>query len=460
MNRINQDEIDVPIKRNNNTFNNVIVFQGENNNNINDSKKVDQRIRKAKTSPNIYGSYTEQDIENLNKFKEYCASMGLEYRFDLYKSDLLLRLLKSKNYNIPATYQMFIEYIRFAEQFDLFNVRNVRFPNFDKIKLFYPHGFHKTTIEGNPIFIQMLGELKVDDINRILPEPLLTQYILLKLDELEKDIFPKCTEYYKKNISQVFCIIDLLGLSTSLMNKKVLDFILKQMNICQKCFPGLLDYLYFVNTSLVFRSIWYPCKYIYEAGTRDKIKLLPFEYKNELLKKIYPENLPKFFGGSCNCDPYGCLFSNSGPWNKTVSAAEKRRNTDYLQKLILLNEEKEKKEKEMNIDNEINDDDIEEEEKNNDIHDNNNNFGDNINNIHENIDDKSEQSSDNNIENNIQIEKKSDVDKSIETAIHNSLNINALKNDKNNNIADKSDYEEDSSTNTIKSNNLNQKNIK
>ena len=288
----------------------------------------------------ISSLFSEKDIQGILALKEYCASMGLEYRFDLYNNDILVRLLKSRKYNIQETYKAFIEFINFTKKYDAFNLKNIRFPNFDKIRLFYPHGFHKNTVDGNPVFIQMLGELKISDINRILPEPLLTQYILYKINELEKEIFPKCSEKFHKTINKVYCVVDLLGLTTSLMNKQIMDFVNKLIDVCSKYYPGIMEELIFVNTSLVFRSIWAPCKYLYEYETRERIKLLGFEYKGELLKKIEFKDLPKFFGGLCNCQPYGCIFSNIGPWNEKKSEGEKRRNINYLEKIKNKVEEK------------------------------------------------------------------------------------------------------------------------
>ena len=330
----NEEESITTIKK---TSKEIIINQNddENNNELQIEDNL-QNLNKIKTS------ITGKEIKGLLDLKEYCASMGLEYRFDLYNNDILLRLLKSRKYNIQETYKAFVEFIKFSRQYDLFNLQKVKFPNFDKIRLFYPHGFHKTTIDGNPVFIQMLGELKVSDINRILPEPLLTQYILYKIIEVEKIIFPKCSEKFKKNINQVFCVVDLLGLSTSLMNKQIMDFVNKLISVCSKYYPGIMENLYFVNTSLVFRSIWAPCKYLYEYDTRERIKLLGFDYKNELLKKIKFEDLPKFFGGLCNCQPYGCIFSNVGPWNEKISEGEKRRNTNYLEKVQNMKKEREK----------------------------------------------------------------------------------------------------------------------
>ena len=195
-----KDEPDFLIKKDRTE---IVINQ---NNNKDKSEIINSIIKKL---INRVDSFTEKEIKGLLQLKEYCASMGLEYRFDLYNNDILLRLLKSRKYNITETYKSFVEFINFTQQYDFFNLNKVKFPNFDKIRLFYPHGFHKTTIDGNPVFIQMLGELKISDINRILPEPLLTQYILYKIVEVEKIIFQKCSEKFNKDINKVFCVVEL-----------------------------------------------------------------------------------------------------------------------------------------------------------------------------------------------------------------------------------------------------------
>ena len=351
---INNDNYDI-----NNDINNDNIINFNKREQDSTEIKINQVIKNGNTivqNPTIKSyddsnDIKEEEIHNLIKFKEHCAFSGLEYRFDIYNNDIILRLLRSRKFNIPETYKAFIEYINFTKKFDAFKIQKNIFPNFDKIRLFYPHGFHKTTKNGEPVFIQMLGELKISDINRILPEPLLTQYIIYKINEVEKIIFPKCSEKFNKKISKVFCIIDLLGLSTSLMNKQILDFINKFISVCTIYYPGIMSNMIFVNTSLVFRSLWAPGKYFYDYETRERISLLGFDYKEELLKKIDFEDLPKFFGGMCNCQPYGCIFSNIGPWNEQKTEGEKRRNKNYLQKIdILKNENKNKNDEDDDLD--------------------------------------------------------------------------------------------------------------
>ena len=326
-----------------------------------DIEKGNQRSYTMNFSDSING----EEIESIKRLKEYCQRMNLIYDTNVYNDNLLLRLLRSCRYAIKNTYKKLVNYIKFSQDY-IFKVHLVKFPNIDKIKLFYPHNFHKTTLLGEPIFIQMLGQLKINDINRILPEPLLTKYIVFKLNELENIIFPKCSAKYNRTINKVFCIVDLLGLTTSLMNKNILNFVMKQMNIVTNYFPGILGGLYFINTGLIFRGIWTTCKYIYNVQTRNRIKLLGFQYKSELLSKIKEENLPKFIGGLCNCDPYGCLFSNEGPWNEEEKEdkGEKRRKVDHLKKIRAITEGKKNKKEKDDDDDDFNDEENEEDEKN------------------------------------------------------------------------------------------------
>ena len=301
-----------------------------------------------------------EDLQLLKNFKNYCNNINFNYDANLFNDLILLRFLKSANYNMKNAHKKLLNYIKFYYEYKINEIKLSDFPNIDKIKLFYPHNFHKTSILGEPIFIQILGQLKINDINKLMKEPLLTKYIIYKLNELENHIFPKCSLHYKRKIDKIFVIIDLMGLTTSLMNKKVYNFLTKQFNIVSNYFPGILGSLYFINTGFIFRTIWSTCKYLYSSTTRNKIKLLGFQYKNELLNKIRDKDLPKLFGGLCNCEPYGCIFSDQGPWNenKIITKGDKRRGMNYLEIINIKKSKMDENNDDMDLDEE------QEEEKN------------------------------------------------------------------------------------------------
>ena len=301
-----------------------------------------------------------EDLQLLKNFKNYFNNINFNYDANLFNDLILLRFLKSANYNMKNADKKLLNYIKFYYEYKINEIKLSDFPNIDKIKLFYPHNFHKTSILGEPIFIQILGQLKINDINKLMKEPLLTKYIIYKLNELENHIFPKCSLHYKRKIDKIFVIIDLMGLTTSLMNKKVYNFLTKQFNIVSNYFPGILGSLYFINTGFIFRTIWSTCKYLYSSTTRNKIKLLGFQYKNELLNKIRDKDLPKLFGGLCNCEPYGCIFSDQRTWNenKIITKGDKRRGMNYLEIINIKKSKMDENNDDMDLDEE------QEEEKN------------------------------------------------------------------------------------------------
>ena len=62
-------------------------------------------------------------------------------------------------------------------------------------------------------------------------------------------------------------------------------------------------------------------------------------YKSYLLEKVDSKNLPKLFGGECEC-PGGCLFSNAGPWKKPGEEEEEvpediLKKRDEVTKIVL-----------------------------------------------------------------------------------------------------------------------------
>ena len=77
---------------------NVEIKINQNQNNKNDNIIINP------STFNSLNTLSEKDIKSLLELKEYCASKNLEYRFDLYTNDILLRLLKSRKYNIIRIY--------------------------------------------------------------------------------------------------------------------------------------------------------------------------------------------------------------------------------------------------------------------------------------------------------------------------------------------------------------------
>ena len=68
-----------------------------------------------------------------------------------------------------------------------------------------------------------------------------------------------------------------------------------------------------INSPRGFSTCWAVIKRFLDPATNAKISILGKDYKSTLLAQIPIENLPKRFGGTCEC-PGGCDLSDAGPW--------------------------------------------------------------------------------------------------------------------------------------------------
>ena len=264
----------------------------------------------------LNSSLTREEILSLNQLKEYLASQNVNYRFDLYNSEFLIRFLRSCSFNIKKTYIKLVNHFKFADEHDIENIEQVPFPNTDKLKLFFPHGFHKVTKEGLPIFLQSLGDLKIDELFRVAPLESIVKYSTQQYERMVRDVFPACSVAAGKYVHGLFSIIDLKKLNRHLVCKKVYNLIQADMTICQNYYPESLGESYIINAGFLFKTMYTIVKAFLDAKTRSKIKIFGSNYQSALLEKIDKENLPTVLGGTCTCPPEGCLFSCAGPWRK------------------------------------------------------------------------------------------------------------------------------------------------
>lgn len=70
-----------------------------------------------------------------------------------------------------------------------------------------------------------------------------------------------------------------------------------------------------INSPRGFSTVWAVIKRFLDSVTVEKVSILGKDYQSTLLSFIPAENLPKRFGGLCEC-PGGCELSDAGPWQE------------------------------------------------------------------------------------------------------------------------------------------------
>jgi len=108
--------------------------------------------------------------------------------------------------------------------------------------------------------------------------------------------------------------MDLKGVGISKATQ-VYSCVRQASNMSQNYYPERLGKLYVINAPWGFSGVWSVIKGWLDPVTVNKIHILGSSYQKELLEQIPAENLPKTFGGKCECEG-GCMFSDMGPWQE------------------------------------------------------------------------------------------------------------------------------------------------
>ena len=124
---------------------------------------------------------------------------------------------------------------------------------------------------------------------------------------------PSCSRLSGHLVETSCTIMDLKGVGLSKASS-VYSYVGSASGISQNYYPERMGKLYVINAPWGFSGVFSMVKKFLDPVTVNKIHILGSGYEKELLAQVPAENLPKTFGGKCEC-PGGCMFSDQGPWH-------------------------------------------------------------------------------------------------------------------------------------------------
>jgi len=155
---------------------------------------------------------------------------------------------------------------------------------------------------GQPIFIAKLGAMNPDAFTCVTTLNGFVAYhwhvMMHRFTEVMKDCTKNANGDFKRY--ECFCIIDLKGVNTALLSKRVLKVTKMQSEIDLLCFPETLDRLVIVNAPSTFSVAWKIIRGWIDTRTASKIDILGRNQTKifKLLSELVDENnLPSDYGG-------------------------------------------------------------------------------------------------------------------------------------------------------------------
>ncbi|BGP29438.1 cytosolic factor, phosphatidylinositol/phosphatidylcholine transfer protein [Rhodotorula toruloides] len=272
------------------------------------------------------GNLTQEQKAILQQFKQELAAEGY---YDPAKHDdaMLLRFLRARKFDLAKAKIMWIDTQKWKQSFhvdELYETFDYKEkPEVDKL---YPRFYHKTDKDGRPVYIEQLGKLDLTELYKVTTPERQMQSLVVEYEKFQRERLPICSELQGHVIETSCTIMDLKGVGLSQF-WKVKNYVQEASAISQNNYPESMGKFYIINAPWAFSTVWSLVKGWLDEATVAKIHILGSSYRDELLKQVPADSLPKFLGGECECAG-GCSMSDAGPWKgkskeETVQALEK-----------------------------------------------------------------------------------------------------------------------------------------
>jgi hypothetical protein len=251
--------------------------------------------------------------EPIDQFKQRLLQKG-KYDPKIHSDYFLYRFLRARKYDLDKSEEMILNYFAWREREKVDDIaENFVFQEAKKVSELYPQFYHKTDKEGRTIYIEQMKNLDFNKLMDITTVERLTKKHIREYEKFTQYRLVACSLKKGSNVENGLTIIDLKGVPLSQFNQ-VRKIIALLSTISSDYYPETMGKMFVINAPMLFTAVWSVVKQMLDEHTVSKIHILGSSYKSQLLDHIDPANLPKFYGGSCEC-PGGCEKSDLGPWN-------------------------------------------------------------------------------------------------------------------------------------------------
>lgn len=266
--------------------------------------------------PGRLGNLTEEQQQALDGIKKHLNETGL-FNASRHDDHYLLRFLRARKFDLPKTIEMVdkCENWRKEKQVDQL-VETFKFEESDKVQEIYPRFYHKTDVQGRPVYVEVLGKLDLDKLFKITTKERMESFFICEYERLMRVRLPACSKAAGHHIETSLTILDLKNCGV-MQAYKIKDLLKMIVDIGQNYYPESMGMTFIVNAPWLFDTIWSFLKHWLDEVTVAKIRIYKSgkDFSKELFSLVEPQNLPFILGGACQCEG-GCENSDQGPWSE------------------------------------------------------------------------------------------------------------------------------------------------
>lgn len=213
------------------------------------------------------------------------------------------RFVRAEAGNPPKQRQRYIDTLKWRLEEGQDTILLQAHPHLELIKSCGTQYYHKHDKLNRIVYIERPKDIKLAELRKAgigMPELLfhyryITEYLWQVLDQDEDE-------------GRIFSILDMKGIGLTDFVGEVIEFTKQATGIIQSHYPERSGHIFLVNASFTFSAIWKLVKTFLSKETLEKTHVYRSGFQKELLKYIPAENLPREYGGTCEC-PGGCVNS-------------------------------------------------------------------------------------------------------------------------------------------------------
>jgi hypothetical protein len=289
-----------------NTNNSITESNSHKNNNNSPTAKPDPSTA-ASTDPKEYidahdlKALSAPQLEKLEHMKKAILAKFPSHSASDYT---YMRFLRARKFDVNAAVEMYVENLHWRKHNNIDNYlvhppTEIR----ELVGRIAPESFHKFDKYGLPAYFLKAGKVNPNLLIRNVSLEDMTKSHIWGM-EFSFQRAAESSARLGRNVDQFVNICDLQGLSMS--HRQALKYIKSIAKLDNAYYPEALGKTYVINAPWIFPTIWNLVKGWIDPVTREKIHVLGSDYKELLLERFNPEDLPAEYGGKCQCAG-GCI---------------------------------------------------------------------------------------------------------------------------------------------------------
>mgnify|MGYP001161804659 FL=1 len=267
------------------------------------------------TAPSSQTGYTatmtEEQKQILAEFRATLQKLGYTQRLD---DANLLRFLRARKFVLEKAKTMFVDCENWRKSFGTDTILDdFHYTEKPLVAKMYPQYYHKTDIEGRPVYFEELGKVYLPDMLKITTQERMLKNLVWEYELFTRYRLPASSRKQGCLVETSCTIMDLKGISISAAYQ-VVGYVKEASKIGQDYYPERMGKFYCINAPFGFSTAFKLFKAFLDPVTVSKIHILGSSYKKELLKQIPAENLPTKFGGQSEVTEEQLYLNDDGPW--------------------------------------------------------------------------------------------------------------------------------------------------